>query len=75
MTLNNQKALAVAAACRALRQSQDLQTVLTSLKDDCIADLTRTGAPDEAVLDAHRRYHVVDDIQNRIDTYGRSTTR
>jgi len=62
------------AAARLLA-NPDFKIVLTSLKNECIQDFKRIDASDEEIREAHRRYKVADELENRIENYGRSTNR
>lgn len=62
------------AAARLL-VNPDFKIVLTALKNECIQDFKQIDASDEQICDAHRRYKVADELENRIENYGRTAKR
>ena len=70
MTKQEQERLAEAAA--RLLANPDFNLVLTTLKNECIQDFKQIDASEEQICEAHRRYKVADELENRITTYGRT---
>ena len=62
----------LAGAAQRLLVNPDFKIVLTSLKNECIQDFKQIDASDEQICEAHRRYKVADELENRIETYGRT---
>lgn len=57
-------------ACQKLARNQDFDLVLTHLKEECIAVFTDIDATESQIMEAHRRYVVVDGLRHRIKTNG-----
>lgn len=69
LTAQEQEKLAQAAA--RLARNEDFKFLLTTVKNECIQELTTTDATPDKLVEAHRRYNLADELLHRIETYGR----
>ena len=54
-----------------LAKNNDIKLFLTALKNEYIQEFKQIDATDEQICEAHRRYLIADELEHRINSYGK----
>ena len=69
--ISKQEQAQLKEAASRLSVNPDFKFILTALKNECIQDFKQIDASDEQICEAHRRYMIADELERKIEHYGR----